>query len=598
MTHELRINNECVDIGDVNIALVYKSNLLSDIDKITSSHSYTITLPMTTRNERIFNYSRTSGTRNGLVAQYLPASYIRNGIEITRNATAYVESITEKGFNVVLIWDNVSALTEWIKGGKSIKDLTYNNIVWSSDYANRNWFTYDAFIGRLDTGVDASIIPPLPSVNVANILTKIFAEMGITYDVRSLHFPLFNRPSNVPSVYAIPITTRGGGAENATNGTQFTDIVPIRRYEGADYGVSNGHLVGRVGVGYVSDIGLIKIELNNLQNVRVLVDLKWIARNYHRQPTLNVSFYLGSSTTAEIQVLSQGATIDASGNMTLSCELDTDCQNYDALFIAFHLDADEYCEFLDGSTGSIQIIPTRKTAIVGDEFDVQANVPDIKQVDFVKAILNLLGCAIVMNEDGTFTITDLDYVTTRDAIDWSSKIVNYNGMPKDVSFKSQNFARKNFLKYSADKNTNINHDGMFTVDNDILEEEKTLFTFPFSATENGRIPYFKLSDNGEVSDEDVTTRIVRFSGLSQPTILVDDEKLNLQSVLTEYYNAKINLARSSVKIKVFAKLTELDLRSLDWTRPVYLEQTGQKYIVDEIDTDASTEISEVTLIQI
>ena len=56
MTEELYINGEAVDLKpDATTTLNYKSNLLGDISKITSSNSQTIQCPKTTRNRKIFD---------------------------------------------------------------------------------------------------------------------------------------------------------------------------------------------------------------------------------------------------------------------------------------------------------------------------------------------------------------------------------------------------------------------------------------------------------------------------------------------------------------------------------------------------------------
>ena len=47
---ELYINGDKVDVGDTDISLNYKSNLLTDISKIVSNNSYTIKLPKTAKN--------------------------------------------------------------------------------------------------------------------------------------------------------------------------------------------------------------------------------------------------------------------------------------------------------------------------------------------------------------------------------------------------------------------------------------------------------------------------------------------------------------------------------------------------------------------
>ena len=43
---------------------------------------------------------------------------------------------------------------------------------------------------------------------------------------------------------------------------------------------------------------------------------------------------------------------------------------------------------------------------------------------------------------------------------------------------------------------------------------------------------------------------------------------------------------------------EVDLAALDFTRPVYLEQTGRHYILSKLKTDASTDICTAILVQL
>ena len=57
MRYELYIDERRVDLSDDNIALNYKSNLLSDITKIVSNNSYTIKLPKTSNNMALFGHA-------------------------------------------------------------------------------------------------------------------------------------------------------------------------------------------------------------------------------------------------------------------------------------------------------------------------------------------------------------------------------------------------------------------------------------------------------------------------------------------------------------------------------------------------------------
>ena len=57
MTEELYINNKRVDMNaDTKITLNFKSNILGDISKITSSNSQTISLPKTNHNRNMIDH--------------------------------------------------------------------------------------------------------------------------------------------------------------------------------------------------------------------------------------------------------------------------------------------------------------------------------------------------------------------------------------------------------------------------------------------------------------------------------------------------------------------------------------------------------------
>ena len=86
---ELIINGLRVDMSpDTRIVLNFKSNLLGDVSKITSSNSQTIQLPKTIRNRMIFDHATTPARNSSFPYQRHPAEYIRNGVKIISDAYA------------------------------------------------------------------------------------------------------------------------------------------------------------------------------------------------------------------------------------------------------------------------------------------------------------------------------------------------------------------------------------------------------------------------------------------------------------------------------------------------------------------------------
>ena len=74
-TDDLIINGEHADLGTTNVALEFVNNLLTSVDKISTSHTWTITLPRTTRNDRIFGFASRLGIEGAKLNVVMPAEY-------------------------------------------------------------------------------------------------------------------------------------------------------------------------------------------------------------------------------------------------------------------------------------------------------------------------------------------------------------------------------------------------------------------------------------------------------------------------------------------------------------------------------------------
>ena len=125
MMQELLFNGQAVDmLPDEAVTLQYRSNLLSDIDKITSSNSLTIRLPKTPRNSVIFNFADTLFT-SGIERKWYNAVYSRNGVQLI-NGKAALLSANGESYEVCLVWGIFDKLEEWFKSDDTLRDLPLN----------------------------------------------------------------------------------------------------------------------------------------------------------------------------------------------------------------------------------------------------------------------------------------------------------------------------------------------------------------------------------------------------------------------------------------------------------------------------------------
>ena len=131
MKEELYIKGESVDLGDSEITLNFKSNLLGDISKITASNSYTITLPRTNKNIRLLDFPDVAGHESYMMRDYFNAEYYRNGVKLF-DAKAVLISCSEDGFNVALTWGMSEKFIQLMNDDKSIQEFADMALPWNS----------------------------------------------------------------------------------------------------------------------------------------------------------------------------------------------------------------------------------------------------------------------------------------------------------------------------------------------------------------------------------------------------------------------------------------------------------------------------------
>ena len=99
---------------DSVIQLDYKSNILGEIDKIETCHSYTYAIPNTTKNKTLFRLSDVSDSGKK-TNQFIPdVELFFNGIKIA-DGQIYIADVTPDEISIVFLFGMFSAL-------KQIKD--------------------------------------------------------------------------------------------------------------------------------------------------------------------------------------------------------------------------------------------------------------------------------------------------------------------------------------------------------------------------------------------------------------------------------------------------------------------------------------------
>jgi hypothetical protein len=226
-------------------------------------------------------------------------------------------------------------------------------------------------------------------------------------------------------------------------------------------------------------------------------------------------------------------------------------------------------------TASCNISGEEQTLVLGDTMEVAYNLPDISQVDLMKAICAIFGLQVVNGkQDNTLLFVSVDDLLSRrgEAIDWSDKLVDGSGFePKSVSLKVGSFVQRNLFRWKEDDTVPAGYgDGAIIVENAVVSaEEKDAVKMPFSASVGFSVPVFEYnSDRSDVETASIKPRIMRIVETTTGTSALSFSGLDFPTLIATYYTGLREMLAQAVSIKAEIRLNELDLRDLDYTRPI------------------------------
>lgn len=570
MKEELYIKGESVDLGDSEITLNFKSNLLGDISKITASNSYTITLPRTNKNIRLLDFPDVAGHESYMMRDYFNAEYYRNGVKLF-DAKAVLISCSEDGFDVALTWGMSEKFIQLMNDDKSIQEFADMALPWNSSTTYDNGLVdgqlshgYIRHNAGIDVDSNRDKIFIHPSVNCMRLLEEIASYYGLTMDwgsykqyIELLYLPLISQKANPKyNYYFAEIKLEYPGTPNTVVKYVQTNMT---------LGIYN-HVMG------------LTIHLNGSGNYR-------IESNVKTKNSANPIYLLIDKDNNNIY--SSAFTYD--GNYMYSFNKEYLTEEKDLyLHIDFQSQIDEsYNNYI-----KITDIELNDEAQYSTYYPIGSNLPDISVVDFIKQICWLFGLFAIKSDTGVSFISVNKIIDNKNkAVDWSKKLVPTGWTAKETSYTFGDFAQKNYFRYEENENAK-SADGYMVVQNNTLDHEKDLVKFPYTAGgDNGdmrAVPYFKWSEDGTTVElEDCGDRIMQlvisFDSQGKEDARLDFSDLKFQNRVSRFgLSSYQDLIKSPFVIKDTFRLTEIDLKNLDYTIPVYIERYAAFFAIISI----------------
>lgn len=636
----LFIGDKQLDLDDsTKITLNFKSNIFTDLSKIISNNSYTIKLPNTVHNQCAIMYADLPSCDIPYPRIKLSARYFRNGVEILNNATAILLS-TSDVLEFALSWGNVSRFANIISGNKTLRDLKdrYNyETIADGDFPDYyipwkvgSWegnMSGDFFISKIDYGIRRKDTTGWyhPGIKVTWILMQIMKDNGVTFTFPADRALILGR-------LFIPLLTRNDNRSYAARNTLSAKF---------DYYVHGRLDLGEPEKLYFADKSFLSYhgtvtKFKSDSGKTYIQGFKFNAPNMKLKLTGNVMFnvsdpsYPNGACLVAYYIMDDGTRVDIA-TIDYSKIEQRNTNSYSVYFDFEDVETDapeESREILFGlldagwiNAGGIsmdnsfsimavcdQVMPSTDGEINAGygHFPIIANLPEMKQIDFIKAIAAILGVFAVpgKNDSNAIDFVSVDSIkgNKNKAYDWTKKVVaTYReNKPNMLEYRLDDFAQQNYLRYKEDSTVNGSYDGALQVLDYTLESERDILTLPFAGTDMAggmaSIKLYKYDSDGRPSLEKLEPRILLYTDDAN-VIKGTFEGLDFSSIINTYYKDYGEVIYMPKIITEKIEISDIELKSLDMTVPVYLAQYGRYYAIISIKAE-DTGICECKLLQL
>lgn len=617
MTEGLYINGEAVDLKpDAATTLNYKSNLLGDISKITSSNSQTIQCPKTTRNRKIFDNPGAPAYVSDKRYNRYSARLVRNGIEVVRVGYAVLLSSSET-YEIALYWGVMANFQTWVDKAAKLNELTGTEaLAWNANTTPTTLSQMKSTgygFAKYNCGVsNANLANFHPSATAWWILDKITKQAGFTFEIPDKHKLALRG-------IAIPCLSKKASPESWLAEKTYTSAycTTVREFLGMD--VNTGGALMAYAVGYInvkSSTQTLPVYIGNNVAYGYYANWKWsgdgirwpVGTDYRTVymaefSTLSLdemeiyidalSVNLASSTSIVMYVKKGDAAYTEFKTWKIQAgqtvrEL-VDCSGFDKYYFILKDPKQESAAY----TVNIEITPHTEEMTYPSAFRIGLNLPEISQIDYIKAICGMLGIFAVPDPANVNNLKFVSLDTLQEnkvqACDWSDKLARSNDdEPKTTEYKINDYCRNNYFRYKEDDTVSTNADGNLKIDSEILDAEKTVITLPFAPSDGSTIRHYELNDDGTAVDAvQVKDRIMRLISDGSGLAMLTFDGLDFTTLLSKYYSTLSRLLNGVITITEQIMLDEYDLKSLDYSIPFYLRQYGKFYGIVSIQSTAN-----------
>lgn len=548
----LYIDDELVDLGtDTKITLNLKSNLFRDVSKIISNSTYTIKLPMTARNKRLFLHADLVQESAGYAYKTHQARYFRDGVEVIKDGVATILQVSDNAIEIAILWGLFAKFSKLLSDGKALDKLdTTDRILYPSqkpvekydDAKKKNYFYVFYDVWRKDVEPDYTwkstqelTLPTGGYGNSSNFPSHTFGgsrAIGNSTNVDNLH-PV------VRASWLLDLIKEKTGVDFqfAEAAKEYIDtlIIPLVSNKSNELTFDKNF---EATLPECNTFGVVPVTISKASNVFTARESDTVTELV---AAIDTSVILDVSGEWEGDL--RGAKPQGHGNRGYGNTDDFFFNNVNRIFVKVRGSGEDQIYPVGNSQDYILVsVPSgyrdkvkfsikgsgkidlkkgnsivfewgssntttkflggriKATLQVSDSvptdgyFPITSNLPKIKIIDYVKFLSAITGTfPLQVTSDGSVKFMPLSEIWAHkaDAVDWTRRVTGGQlQRPKGIEFVVSGYAQRNLYKWKADDRVSNVYDGVVAIDNETLEKERVVFEFPFAATNGDNVPMY------------------------------------------------------------------------------------------------------------
>ncbi len=601
MAEELYLNNEQVFLPERSVALTSQINNIAELKDRQADYSNKIKIPKTPENIVTMDMLGVAGNQSRKPYTEVSVKYVIDGIEKISNGKGIIKN-TDNYYNLVIYDGNISIIN--LLGNSTMQDLDLT--AYDHDLTQSNYFaSFSATSGYIyglgkfyEDATDGIIDINLQGVSfyIHTLFNKIFEEVGFTisgdlltngdYLSRVISMNTGYDRSSVADKSTVN-TDSTPRSEDDTFGTTLTlENYLIHTYTALTDSIFNINVTGVLDVTHGNPaVVIVRKNTTVLINSIIITDTS----------TFNLDAEVQAIAGDELQVFVSIVSVVPFGDGIQHIKFDAN-----------------------------PITTTYKTNAVSIPIEINALIDDMKQIDFIKDIMQHFGAIYrrTRNSDNyEFKLMETLLFDKDNAEDWSDKYVSVT----NESYTSP-YAQSNLLKYKYDTPEAESEedptfaDGDFLIDDLNLPLEKPMFTSNFKASESDGTHYVlkQWVDNSDdeieanidgmrmfkisIVNDSITYRyspdVTGVSVFSGDLPFLDFTDVDYDSEVELYYRGIYSMLNDYRKITVNCNLSVIDNYELDFFKLKYIKQLGQYYYLNKVRSFKKDKVTKVELVEI